>query len=137
MPAKGPITPAEVRKGPPGPDQLPQGEAQEVNEALEGVREQAAANAPEEEELPPVEFAPEEKVVDERGAESEEDKYLFAPTQRPQESITRGITPRGRGPLPADLWDWFPAMIEAAMDPTAPPQLKALVAIIADRIERS
>jgi len=130
-PGGGPLP--EVRKQTGTATQLPQGGAQQVNQALAALPQNQAAQTA---VLPPIEYAPERGRARTGGPADEDEQILFAPTERRGEPITAGIGPRGKGPLPADLWTWLPALIDAAVDPTAPPQLKALVELIASRIER-
>jgi len=132
-----------VRKGTGKATQLAQGAAKKLNEAIAAIPEPVAPPEPAQAapeaapaELQPIEYAPARGRARAGGPADEEEQILFAPTERKTEPITAGISARGKGPLPADLWSWLPALIDAAVDPTAPPQLKALVQLIADRIER-
>ena len=131
-----------IRKGTGKATQLAQGAAKKLNEAIAAIPEVPETPAPAPQpaqvpaELPPIEYAPERGRARMGGPADEDEQILFAPTERRGEPITAGIGPRGKGPLPADLWTWLPALIDAAVDPTAPPQLKALVELIASRIER-
>jgi len=128
-----------VRKGTGKTTQLPQGAAQQLNEGIAAIPAPPEAPAPqpvvEAAPLEPVEYASAQTRA-RSGPVDEEEQILFAPTERKTEPITAGISARGKGPLPPDLWNWLPALVDAAVDPTAPPQLKALVQLIADRVER-
>lgn len=59
-------------------------------------------------------------------ADNDRRKLMFAPTDRPNEPVTHGMTPSGRLAPPDDLMEWAPALREAAMEPDAPASVRAL-----------
>ena len=91
-PGGGPLP--EVRKQTGTVTQLPQGGAQQVNEALAALPQNQAAQT---EVLPPIEYAPERGRARMGGPADEDEQILFAPTERRGEPITAGIGPRGKG----------------------------------------
>jgi hypothetical protein len=129
----------EVRAAQGTVDQLPQGAAATLNEAL------------------PSELAPEGLAPPETGApaedtsepllaepsdyepiftpESDDEAFLTGPTTRPNEPITQGAFAGPPASLPPDAASWMPVFAEAAQLPDAPPQLKALVKLLSDAAE--
>ena len=109
-------------QGPPGPDQLPKGEATQLNNAAPPAAEapptppvsSAAPAAPQGEPQPvqpPVKFVP----------QSDAQKYLVSPGKNPN----RKAVPL-QGLRVEDFGDWVPALAAAAARPDATPQAKAL-----------
>jgi hypothetical protein len=67
---------------------------------------------------------------------SEDEQFLFGPTQRPDESVFTGA-PRGgaKNPPPPTLGRWLPTLLKAAERPDAPPELHAFIRRIRDALE--
>lgn len=125
----------DVKKGEPsvepGQQQLPQGEATQLNKLV-----QAAATR----RRQPGQAAPTPAGVDLSGRTRQpdlpnvRDEYmamLLGPSDRPEEHVTTGLNnATGRQPVPREVLQHLPALVEAAKDPNAPPQLHVLLALI-------
>ncbi len=61
-------------------------------------------------------------------------KFMFAPTDRPNQSVTYGTTPGGRLAPPPDLHQWLPDLQDAANQPDAPPMVKMLFDAISQQL---
>jgi len=130
--------PAEVRANEGSPEQLPRGAAKAANEQLEQARALAegapslgapAAPAGEEPEF----VAPEDGEPDAgTTGDKEEEDFLFEDAPPDERDDGRGP---GYGPVPQDVMDLLPTLVEASRDPSAPPQLTLLVQLLADRLE--
>lgn len=121
---------AEVRKGEPGVDeQLPQGEAQEINEGLQAARQLA-----EEEELavgPLPELAsPSDLEVD--ATPQDEDEEILTQADNPQPF--RPGAPYRVPAVPLSVLRRLPQLRAAANLPGAPPQVTAMYRLIVQRL---
>ena len=58
------------------------------------------------------------------------EKFLFGPTQRPNESVATGLSQAAPLPVPQAAYDILPALQQAALSPDAPPQILALLQLI-------
>lgn len=59
-----------------------------------------------------------------------DDEAVFAPTDRPQESIQHGAGAARVKNLPPNFAQTMKALIEASKDPDAPPSLRNMVALL-------
>lgn len=139
----------KVRKGPASPEQLPQGAATQVNEALAAVPE-AAPEAPV--EAAPSEAPPEAPVPAAAPSLIQAQPAIQAPAPatgsfRPKEARDEtgaflysdgpGLRPRPLHARPPDeVVAWLPALARAATQPGAPPTLRALLGVILEALER-
>lgn len=141
----------QYRREAGSPDQLPKGEAQQLNsdsqEALmqiEGMHEGApdtgtpVADEPESEdagmeepEPGPVSKVPRGSVR--AGAQmSDEEKLVFGPTSRPDEPLTYGGGGRmGNSSVPREIFPHLLGLAEMAKDPEAPSQIRTLARLLA------
>ena len=121
---------------------MPQGAAQQVNQALEAVP--AAAPAPPEQaaEQPPegTPFLGEATLPGPQLATSTD----FTPQPRTDETGQLlfgqggGLRPRGRRmPPPEEVLGWLPALAQAATAPGAHPGLRALVQAVLDAVDEA
>lgn len=132
----------QYKKGPaadPTQEQLPQGEAQQLNQGTQLAGELAKANGkPASKLAKPGQAQPEDAYVEQPVEYGEPDnspalpgnddeQMLFGPTARPMEPVGYGRNPQGKQTPPADLHQWLPALQEAASDPDAPPQFRNLM----------
>jgi hypothetical protein len=106
-------------KGGGTPEQLPQGEAQKLNEntnvaPAQDVQVPLAA---------PPDFGPSEPQENLQSIDSDERSFLF------QQGPT-GDTGRARNEVPQDVRDSLPLLVQASRDPSAPEQLKTLVRLL-------
>jgi hypothetical protein len=122
-------------QGPGGADQLPYGAAEQLNQAAaatpppepaptaEAAPEATPQEVPAPEQTLPAEAPPEPFApgAGSTGLSPDEEKYLFSPTERPNEVPTtmRMIDPK-------DIADWMPDLAAEAARPDAEPQLKAI-----------
>jgi hypothetical protein len=65
---------------------------------------------------------------------SPDEEFLFGPTRRPGEPVSTGAT-SAQAPPPADVGLWLPKLLEAAADPSAPPELLELVKVLRERMQ--
>jgi hypothetical protein len=117
------------------PDQLPRGEARALNEAQAAVPQKEGVDpgaVMPEEEMPEFMDSPEEGD-DATTGDKEEDEFLFEDPNPQERDNGRGP---GMGPIPKDVLDALPELVEASRDPSAPPQLTMLVQMLSDRLER-
>lgn len=112
----------EYRQG-TGPNRLPQGGAQQVNEAQPPKRDMVGELALENQDVP-VMFAPgEEDPIDEGPASSEDLEILLGD---PDPGFTQPVVGRRRGRVPQYTVRHIAQFRAAAMQPDAPPTLRAL-----------
>lgn len=129
-------TPALAEPG--TPDQLPRGVAAVVNARNAQSRQMLAAQPQPEVQSPSPQPLPQALTQTPAstptfrpgsgtsGLPPEIEKFLFAPTQRPNEPLTAGITASGSVQPPDDLLDWLPTLVRAAQMPGASPQVRAM-----------
>lgn len=98
----------------------PQGQAKTTNEMADGLQ-----LTPEENALVGISGRPAQAPAA-PPIQSDRHKLMFAPTDRPNEPVTHGMTPSGRIAPPDDIMDWAPYLREAAMEPDAPASVRAL-----------
>jgi hypothetical protein len=122
-------------------NQLPQGEATALNEAMpaELAPEELAAapeggQAAEDDTSEPLAAEPSdyEPIYT---PETDDEQFLVGPTTRPDEPVTTGAFAGAPASLPPDAAAWMPVFAQAAMLPDAPPQLKTLVRLLSDAAE--
>lgn len=124
--------------GPGQGEQLPQGEAQDLNAAkppkgqpMQVEAEQQAGQAQDQEagleSLPPVQYAakPSPGSYDQPTGD---DALLFGPTDRPNEHVTTQDMRPGEPPQAGGAW--MSALAAASQDPDAPQNLKDLMALV-------
>jgi len=110
-----------VRKGAPGPEQLPQGAAQQVNEAMPEIVLPEAA--------PPALPAPATGAFRPKEPADESGSFLFGDGT--------GLRPRPARPRPPDeVIGWLPALARAATAPGAPASLRGLLRVVLDALDR-
>src|SRR3990170_3392366 len=113
------------------PEQLPQGAATELNEALPtatpGEPESSAEEAAAEVEVP-VEPALPQDFDPMFAPETEEDDFIAGPTLSPDEPQTVGAV--RRAPLSPRVRRSLPLLQQLAAEPDSSPQLRALVALL-------
>jgi hypothetical protein len=136
----------EIKRQAGTPNQLPMGEAQAANEAIaqaeQAQEQQAAPEAPQPAPPPPEtqgaiqppsaspgaptgQTGPNDTgVVPVFRPSTDEEKFLFGPTERPNEPITAGMNPMSRMAAPADVIDALPALQRAAL---IAPQLRYIL----------
>jgi hypothetical protein len=126
-------TDAEFEQGAGTAEQLPQGATEQLNEALptttpgepetalEATTEPSGA-IPEPELAMPQDFEP---VY---APESEEDDFIAGPTLSPDEPQTVGATRRVQ--VPPNVRRSLPLLQQMAAEPSASPQLRALVSLL-------
>lgn len=110
------------------PDQLPQGEATALNQAVTDIPNQGGqAAAPEmaDDSTAPAQPADYEPIYT---PESDDEDFLSGPTLRPDEAQFVGATPQQ--PLSAAARRSLPTLQAAAAEPGASDALKALVAAL-------
>jgi hypothetical protein len=124
----------EFRRG-TGPDALPQGEAQNLNDAMAEVpaQQEQGATAPTPEDSG-VELAQPSDYEPIYEPETDDDLFLTGPTTRPDEPVTTGI-PTGAAGVPADVIRNLPLLQRAAQEPGADPKLQTLVALVLRELE--
>jgi hypothetical protein len=119
-----------VRRGDTGTqrDSAPQGEAKAVNDAVAASGTQGDAehvHAQITKATPPT-----------NGPTKTGNEYtdsLFGPTDRPNEPVTAGLGVPGPGKPggpPPNFGTWMNDLVEASMQPDAPPQLKSMLKLI-------
>ena len=117
---------AQVKRGVGTGDQLPMGEAGELNAALETLPQMDQTGI-----LQGVEWADgteETNFV----PSNEDDEILFGPA----EGIGSGDNEPTPGRVPASVIRRLPILARAAKDPTAPASLVAMYRILTDRLDR-
>lgn len=117
---------AEVKRGVGTGEQLPMGEATQVNESLETLPQLDQTGI-----LQGVEWADgteETNFV----PTNEDDEILFGPA----EGIGSGDNEPTPNRVPASVIRRLPVLARAAKDPTAPPSLVAMYRILTDRLDR-
>jgi hypothetical protein len=133
----------EYQKGPaadPTQEQLPQGEAQQLNEGVQAANEMKQKNEgsklakpgqPENQDNyqpQPVEYGQPDNSPAMPGNDAEQ--MLFGPTDRPMEPIHQGRVPLGYTRPPDDVVKVLPSLQEAAADPDAPEALKNMLRVV-------
>jgi hypothetical protein len=63
----------------------------------------------------------------------EDEELLYGPTSRPNDPMQRGVTQVGKPP-PQNIMRQLPALIEAARQPDAPPQLIAFLQLLLNQL---
>lgn len=126
---------SRVKKGPPSPEQLPQGGATEVNAGLDIAEELSEGQDALEVPGPP-EGVTLQEPPDAGGPADEDEEILFGPTSRPTEAVTVGMRPSRRLPPPDDIMEWLPDLVDASRHPSAPRQLRILVELITGELGR-
>lgn len=126
-------TDAEFEQGAPGAEQLPQGATEQLNEALPtttpGEPETALEVTTEPSgALPEPEYALPQDFEPTFAAETEEDDFIAGPTFNPDEPQTVGATRRIQ--VPPNVRRSLPILQQMAAEPTASPQLRALVSLL-------
>jgi hypothetical protein len=117
----------EYRKG-TGPEQLPQGEAQDLNAPAPGAPPEVAVAAQAQDTQPP-QAATAADYQPQYNPQSEDESFITGPTTRPQEPVTHGATTIAGGVSP-ELRRLLPALVEAAHTPGAPEQMRYIVDFI-------
>jgi hypothetical protein len=108
-------------------DQMPRGEAQQLNEALATVQEAGPVQAAQV-ESPPEQASPAD-YEPQYTPETDGEQFITGPTLRPDEPVTTGtVSPTGG--MPEHLKNVLPVFEDAASRPDAPPQLKLLVQLM-------
>ena len=138
-------------------DQLPQGEAQAVNQADQQSKEQIQATDKANAEMgapqtpaPPAPGSADQNLqaaaqetpqwqtvppdVNPAPPLNEDEHALFGPTNRPNEPVTANANAQIRQ-NPPDMHLWFPALREAAQDPSAPAQLRTLYQLVIAKLQ--
>lgn len=112
------------------PDQLPRGEAQQLNQPppeppapVVEVQQPAPTPEPQAALATPADYEP--NFV----PQTDEEAFITGPTMRPDEPQTAGAFDT-RTPPPNDVASWMPLFVEASSYPDAPPQLKSLTALL-------
>ena len=137
--------PQQVQQGAGTAEQLPQGEATALNEAMPTGTELAASGQPED-QVPTTGAAPAEDTAEPDFAaqsdyepqyqpEGEDDDFVTGPTTRPDEPVTTGAFGGPRRGLSPDLVAALPVFEEAANLPDAPPQIRILMGALAQLME--
>ncbi len=114
-----------------GPDQLPQGEAKQLNDQLASTPpppDTAQPVAPQQQQQALPAAASPNDYQPQFTPQNEGDQFITGPTTRPNEPQTVGA--HQQLPVPQAVLDAMPAFVEAAQAPDAPPQLQALVQLI-------
>ena len=123
---------AEFKRGVGTGEQLPSGEASALNEAVAAIPPQAVPGPVDQTGLPQgVEWAQDEAPLPAPRGEQEE--ILFGPSEGLGRNMPDPAT--ADGPVPASVVRRLPALARAAKDPNAPASLKAMHALIAQRLE--
>ena len=122
-------TDAEFQQNAPRAEQLPQGAASQLNEALPTTTpgEPEVAAAPAAEAVEP-EFAMPQDYEPTYAPENEEDQFLVGPTLRPDEDITTGA--RYRTGLDNGVKASLPFLQSAAAEASSSEELRALVGLL-------
>ncbi len=133
----------EIRKGPPGPDQLPQGAASDVNANIQAADQAVQTNAPEapapqETQPPSAPTAPQPPAAPPTfvGPQpppkpgNEMESLLFGPMSS-QVGVGHAL-----GAPPEDVIGYLPMFARAATAPGAPPTLLAQLRVVLDAIDR-
>lgn len=111
------LAPPPVQRGTPGtPGALPQGAATETNNAAQAMQPSGGAPAPQNPATQPTadQVAPEPPFR----PSTDDEKFLFAKSNRPGESVFAGMgANNGRIAPPSDLVDSLPAWQKAALTP--------------------
>ena len=112
-----------------GTDALPQGEATQLNEAMqEPAKEPALAPSYGGSPAPEgVEFKEPKKMP---GPAGEEESFLFGPSGTPDKGPYVS-----RNEVPEFVWQAIPALLEAAQNPDAPAAVRVLISMLNKRIE--
>ena len=109
------------------PEQMPQGAATELNEALPTTK---TPTEPESVVDMPIEYAKPADFEPGYQAEDEDMGFVTGPTTRPQEAVTAGTTAPARTQLSPEVRRNLPALVRLASRPDASEDLKALVAFL-------
>ena len=112
--------PAPTYRRGTGPDALQYGQATALNRGAAAARPPTAPASPGG-VAPPTAPAPAKFVP-----RTDEEKFLFAPTERPNEPVSAGVMSFNRVAVPADVLDWLPLLGQVAHGPEASPALQAL-----------
>ena len=122
-------TDMEIEQNAGTPEQLPQGEASALNEALPTTKTPTEPESLVEEV--PIEYAQPSDYEPTYAPEDEDMSFVTGPTTRPDEGVTTGTTaPQLRVQLSADVRRQLPALARLAARPDASNDLKALVAFL-------
>ena len=120
-------TDMEIEQNAGTPEQLPQGEASALNEALPTTKTPAEPEALVE---TPIEYAPPSDYEPTYTPEDEDMSFVTGPTTRPDEGVTTGTTAPTRTGLSPEVRRNLPALVRLASRPDASADLKALVAFL-------
>lgn len=126
---------AEFQANEGTPDQKPRGEATDLNEGLDLADQLAAEESVAGEGPPPPAFG---FVTDDVDVASQ----TFKPTTEEEEFLFQDSDPDvppqavlDKGRLPDSVIRWLPVMKAAAMEPTAPPALRAVYRAVLNSLE--
>ena len=104
-----------------------------VKQQQEGANALEAAASPEQGtlEVPALQQRQTPQAVPFSGFEDEDDELLYGPTDRPNDLMRNTGRTAGTAPIPQGLIQRIPALLEAAKQPDAPPELHAFIRILA------
>jgi len=123
--------PVEVTKG-TGPDQLPQGEATAQNEGAQFARELAKGGEGGGAVAPPDVTATLPGNPPAPLGSDPTTSFLYGDTKRPGEPLHRGVNAERGAVPPAIGQQWLGVLQSMLDDPTAPPAVRALYALLAN-----
>jgi hypothetical protein len=123
------VADAPIRRRAGTPDQLPQGAATQLNEALQAVPDQQPAPTPEPAPAPQPDVLPQapRRDLSFRPANDVEE-FLFGPPRDGEAGA--GLDVQGRIAPTPDVLRAAPVIVEAAAQPDAPEQLRVLARLL-------
>lgn len=121
----------EFRRG-SGPDRLPYGQAQAMNQAAAAVPDspRTAQEAPGAPQAPGMAPGSNTSSIGPYKPQNDLEAFVTSASRRPSESIFKGITASGALAPPPDLENDLPIIQRAALTPGAPIQLQLILDLL-------
>jgi hypothetical protein len=121
--------------GPGEAPPLPQGDAKQLNDAnAQAPAPEPQTQTPAQAEPPPASPAPAGQEPVSYKPATDEEKFLFAPTDNPSEPIHAGIMANGMISPPPGTEDYLQALGNALSDPTAPPSAHLMFQLVSEQM---